>query len=439
MTETVIPEIKSIQDSLSKLVTEIQSVKNNSADPATIKNLQDAIDTQSGQYAELVAKHEAQVAEVKQLEALLARTPGKRQEDGEPVLSSPEYKSIFYQAVKDVNSHGFDQAAHTAELKNYVNHYMPYASDTDKELAVKTLAVGAGPGSIITPLDATLRISKRIFESSPVRQLATVIQTGADAVPIVVDDDDLSYGWASEFTNRAESDMTGFNEVQINLYEAYAYPKASQRFVDNPTINVESYVSDKVSGKFARVEGAGWINGTGDGGKQMRGMLTYSNWANPEIYEFDKLAAKVGATATLIGADDLLRQQGMLLEDYQSNANWLMNRQTWAGSITTLKDLNNNYLINPQMLFSGAEMQLLGRPVKFAPQLATPTGAGAFVAGQIPVLYGDFREGYTMAEKFGIRLVRDPYTTKGVVKWYFSKLLGGAVTNFQAIKQLKIS
>ena len=61
-------------------------------------------------------------------------------------------------------------------------------------------------------------------------------------------------------------------------------------------------------------------------------------------------------------------------------------------------------------------------------------GAGAF-----PVAFGDFQRGYLIVDRFGIRVLRDPYTNKPYVMFYTTTRVGGGVQNFEAIKLLKCS
>jgi HK97 family phage major capsid protein len=53
------------------------------------------------------------------------------------------------------------------------------------------------------------------------------------------------------------------------------------------------------------------------------------------------------------------------------------------------------------------------------------------------VAFGDFRAGYTIAERPDLRILRDPFSAKPHVQFYASSRVGGAVTDFAAIKVLK--
>ena len=51
--------------------------------------------------------------------------------------------------------------------------------------------------------------------------------------------------------------------------------------------------------------------------------------------------------------------------------------------------------------------------------------------------FGDFNRAYLIADRQGIRVLRDPYTSKPNVLFYTTKRVGGGVQDFDAIKLLK--
>jgi HK97 family phage major capsid protein len=76
---------------------------------------------------------------------------------------------------------------------------------------------------------------------------------------------------------------------------------------------------------------------------------------------------------------------------------------------------------------------LLGKPIETDDNMPD-VGADAF-----PVAFGNFQRGYLILDRVGIRVLRDPYTSKPNVKFYTTKRVGGAVVNFEALKLLKIA
>ena len=63
----------------------------------------------------------------------------------------------------------------------------------------------------------------------------------------------------------------------------------------------------------------------------------------------------------------------------------------------------------------------------------------ALAANSLSLAFGDFQDGYTIVDRLGIRMLRDPYTDKPNVKFYTTKRVGGDVVNFDAIKLMKFA
>lgn len=101
-------------------------------------------------------------------------------------------------------------------------------------------------------------------------------------------------------------------------------------------------------------------------------------------------------------------------------------------AIRLLKDTEGNYLWRP-----GLE---LGQPSSLA-------GYGIAENEQMPdiaadakaIAFGNFKRGYTIVDRIGTRILRDPYTNKPFVGFYTTKRTGGMLVDSQAIKLLKIA
>lgn len=430
-------EIKEFKDEITNLVTLVQSETEarkleKGAFDETIENMK----TKAAELGESMQKVTDELAgEVKSREELeLAMSRMQETKEGEVSLSDPEYKQNFIQKVR-MRTKGVDMDLMEKEVDRMVDFYTKNATDDEKMLIRKTLLVGSSPDTgYYVPVDMLVKITQRVFETSPMRQLSSVMTTANNSVTIGIDDQEADSGWRSEIAPVPETGTPKVGELEINTHELFAEPKASQRLLDDASVDMESWLGNKISSKFAREENSAFVNGAGSG--TPRGFNTLPAWADPEVYERGKLANIAAATATLIEGDDLINLQAALLEEYQSGAVFGGHRLTWA-QIVQLKDTTGQYLINPQLLFTGTTMQLLGVPFRFFGDLAKPV-AGAYTAGQTPVVYGNFSEGYTIVDRMGIRIIRDNITEKGFVKWYTTKRTGGDVTNYQAIKRLEI-
>jgi HK97 family phage major capsid protein len=131
------------------------------------------------------------------------------------------------------------------------------------------------------------------------------------------------------------------------------------------------------------------------------------------------------------GGDALIDLTYTLNPAYRANARWVMNRATVA-IVRKMKDSNGHYIWQPG-LQAGQPAMILGYPTTEAEDMSD-VAANAF-----PIAFGDFREGYTIVERQGIRVLRDPFSAKPFVQFYTTKRVGGDVTNFDAIKLFKIA
>jgi HK97 family phage major capsid protein len=116
---------------------------------------------------------------------------------------------------------------------------------------------------------------------------------------------------------------------------------------------------------------------------------------------------------------------------YRANAVFVMNSKT-AGAVRKMKDADGRFLWSDG-LAAGEPARLMGYPVLIAedmPDIAADAHAIAF---------GDFRAGYTIAERPDLRVLRDPFSAKPHVLFYATKRVGGDVSDFKAIKLLKFA
>ena len=289
-----------------------------------------------------------------------------------------------------------------------------------KALSVDSDAEG---GYLVTPqMSAT--IVEKVFESSPLRAVAAIETISSDSLEMLVDKDEAAAGWVAEAEARPETDAPDLAKVVIPVHEIYAEPRATQKLVDDASIDLEAWLAGKVAEKFTRMEATAFINGSGVG--QPRGILTYAAGTS-----WGQIEQVVSGSSGAVAADGLLDLQHSLKETHGANAVWLANRLILR-DIRKLKDANNQYLWEPGLKIDGRDT-LLGRPILSAADM--PVAA----ANSLSVAFGDFSAGYQIVDRIGVRVLRDPFTAKPFVKFYTTKRVGGDVVNFDAIKLQKLA
>lgn len=278
------------------------------------------------------------------------------------------------------------------------------------------------------------RIVARVYETSPMREICSQITIGSDAYKFLFDDDETSCGYVSELGTRSEGDTPDIAEGRISVHEIYAEPHATVQLLEDAEVDVESWLVRKAGDKFSRFENAEFI--TADGAEEIRGILgrTINTTADATRARGQLQYIPTGASgdfASTSPGDALITALYTLKATYRTAAQWLMSSLTEA-SVRKLKDGDGNYLWQPDYRESGGAV-LLGRPVKNAEDMP------AIAANSYSIAVGDFKRGYLIVDRRGLSLLRDPYTTKGRVKFHLTKRVGGDVIDSEAIKVLKFA
>lgn len=320
-----------------------------------------------------------------------------------------------------------DEKINFDEIKSYGSAFPLYLrrGDRDASFDAKSMSVGSDPdsGYFVTPFMSP-RILSIVYESSPIRQIATVETISTDAVEYPVDDGEAGAGWVGEQETRPETGTPQVGVQRIPVHEMYASPKATQKLLEDASVNVEAWLANKIGQKFGRLEATGFV--AGNGVKKPRGFTTYpSGTARGQIEQI------VSGNATDLSFDGLIKLTMALKEEYVGGASFLMRRAS-VGNVLLMKDGNGQYIwrLDNQ---AGKPSILLGHEVYQAADMPA-VGAGA-----LAVAFGNFKQGYTIVDRLGISTLRDPYTAKPFVVFYTRKRVGGDVTNFEAIKLQVVS
>ena len=209
-------------------------------------------------------------------------------------------------------------------------------------------------------------------------------------------------------------------------------PAATQALLDDAVVNIDDWLADEVETAFAAQEGAAFVSG--DGVNKPKGflastMVDESAWAWGSLGFVETGAA--GAFAASDPADCLIDLVYALKAGYRQNARFVMNRRTQS-EVRKLKDESGAYLWQPPSA-AGEPATLMSFPVIEAEDMPN------IASGSLSIAFGDFRRGYLVVDRAGIRILRDPYSAKPYVLFYTTKRVGGGVQDYDAIKLLKFA
>ena len=319
--------------------------------------------------------------------------------------------------------------SYKSALHNYIRRNNA-GSDIEE---IKALSAGSDPdgGYWVTP-DISGRIVELVRETSPIRQIANVVTIGTDTLEGVAHVGEAGAGWVGETDARPETDSPALEQYSIPVHELYAEPRSTQRLLDDAMFNVDEWLAQKIAERLARLENTAFVSGNGTG--KPKGFLTYAA-GTPSASDFDVIeqivSGAAGDFAASNPADHLVNLVFSLKAQYRDNAVFVMKRSTLA-AVRKLKDGDGNYLWTPdfQMKQGGT---LLGFDIVEAEDMPD------IAADSLSIAFGDFNAGYQIVDRQGVRILRDNLTAKPYVKFYTTKRVGGAVTNFDAIKLMKFS
>ncbi len=294
------------------------------------------------------------------------------------------------------------------------------------------LSSAANSGGYVVPPETERAIERRLMAGSPMREIATVRTVASGVFRKPVSTAGIASGWVAETAARPETDPATLALLEFPAADLYANPAATQSLLDDALINLDEWLAAEVEDAFAAQETQAFVNG--DGVNKPRGFLSYATVADAghawgQIGEVASGAA--GAFGGTAAADRLIDLIYAPKAQYRPNGRFVMNRRT-VSAIRKFKDADGNYIWMPATR-PGETASLLGYAVteiETMPDMA---------ANSLSIAFGDIARGYLIVDRAGVRVLRDPYSTKPYVLFYTTKRVGGGVQNFDAIKVMKFS
>lgn len=302
-----------------------------------------------------------------------------------------------------------------------------------KRLEEKALSAGSGPdGGYLVPPTIEREVLRRLAEISPIRAIATVRTVSGGQYKRAVTVNGPAAGWVAETALRPQTDAPSLSELSFPAMELYAMPAATQTLLDDAVLDIDAWLAEEVETAFAEQESVAFVTGNGIG--RPKGFLSYDTVANAS-WTAGKLGfittGASGAFAASNPSDVLFDLIYALRAGYRQGASFVMNRRVQS-AIRKFKDADGNYLWQPPLAADRAAT-LMGFPLVEA-EAMPDIGAGSH-----SIAFGDFKRGYLVVDRVGLRTLRDPYSAKPYVLFYTTKRVGGGVQDFAAIKLLRFA
>lgn len=305
-----------------------------------------------------------------------------------------------------------------------------------KGLETKGLAVNPNEdGGYLVPTAVQGAMVERLIDISPIRAIANVVTISGNALEGAVDYGTANTAWLDEFSDNDDSATPTLKKYRIEVNRLAASPRATQTLLEDAAVDVEGWLAGKLARDFAVAEGAAFVSGSGV--SRPRGFTTYTTAATADASrawgQLEHVATgSNGSFGTAPnGSDKLIDLVHALKAGYRNGATFVMNKKT-AGAVRQLK-ANSEYIWLPSMS-EGQPDRLLGYPVIEAEDMADYSTTNA-----LAIAFGNFREGYTIVDRTGLSILRNPYKAPPEVIFHAVKRVGAGVVNFEAIKFLKMA
>ncbi len=407
-----------LEEMKKKHTDELALIKKDQHVPAELKEQIDTLSTRVEEAEGLKEKIEA-------IETAAKRGNFGDNDGGEMKSERKEYGKLFSEYLRK----GAGVGGITHEQSGRLGELHGKLSEAEGPDGQKFLAVQSNPdgGYWVSP-DETGRITQRVFETSAMRQVASVQGISTDALEGVWDGDEAGGEWVGETEAGSNEDTPQIGQWKVPVHELKTSPKATRKLLEDSQVNVEQFLGNKVARKFSRMENTAFVTGDGDG--KPRGFLTYDAASTSEAFERGKIGRIVTATNDVVAFDDLYDLQGALKDEYEVNSVWTMNRRTRT-IVRKLKDDEGRYLWEMSQQV-GEPSLLLGRPVQSFEDMPD------IADGTLPIAIADWAETYQIVDRTGISVLVDPFTAEPFTKFITRKRVGGDVIQFDSIKILEV-
>lgn len=317
--------------------------------------------------------------------------------------------------------------ANETEIKSAFNGYLRTGNATEMKAMSAT---GTNEGGVTIPKALEANLRSALISLSPFRQMANVVSVSTPDYHIPFALQTAGSSWVSEKTARTESAAPQIIDVTLGFGEMFASPFVTQTILEDSAYDIAGLVTSQVARKFALDEGTAFVSGTGV--NQPKGFLLNAPVATADATRaFGTIQSVNTGVAATVSADSIQGLPYAFAPQYRANGGWLMNRATLA-VVRTMKDTTGQYLWE-RSLAAGQPATLCGYPVYECEDMAS-VGAGNF-----PIAFGDWKSGYTIADRVGISVFYNPYAFAPYVAYQTRARVGGGLVDSNAIKVLKCS
>jgi HK97 family phage major capsid protein len=339
-------------------------------------------------------------------------------------LSAESDKKELEAKLEAVEKHLYRQSsegskAKTSEAMECLKSIAKFGNSyyhANREYVEKTLRTdNSTDGGFLVPETLMGPVIKKIIEINPMRSVANVMQTSGKELIRPVRTVEPQASWFGENQNYQQS-QSQYGTETIVAHKLGAFVDITYEQLNDSAFNMQNEITFDVAEAIGLKESQAHLSG--DGIIQPKGVLSE-----------DRIEA-IDFGAELDG-DDLINMAAQLKVGYDPV--YMFNRRT-LGVIRTLKDSQGRYVWEESF---GPEDPSRIRGYRYVLANDMPDIPTVADTTACPVLFGDFKKGYTIAVNTGMIMKRDDITqqVRDVTRLFFRMRVGGGVVLPEAIKK----
>ena len=256
-------------------------------------------------------------------------------------------------------------------------------------------------------------IIRKEREYDPIRQLARVVSI-SNGSPLYIPriTTNQTGGFTTETSSRTESTAAVFEQRPITPHPVYTQVQATYALLEDSAFDIQGMILEESAKSLAFYEGEKFVLGDGNG-------APYGIMADAGV-----LANYETAGNDVLTADALVKVPFKVKSMYHNGAVYMMSPSTMAAAVTLKEEATaGGYYFHPEPT-GPYRYTFNGYPCVLSDTIADLANT-AYV-----VMFGNVKVGYTIADVAGsMRIIVDPYSTKGVITYHIEKRVGGNVVD----------
>lgn len=279
-------------------------------------------------------------------------------------------------------------------------------------------------GSAVIPDNVENMIVKKMEETSPVFQRARKLNSTSGSLKVARETALSAAGFVGEGEDVAEEALS-LDDVKLQQKRVGSAISLSNQLINDSAVDIEAYASNLLARRAAKAVEKSIL--VGAGGNEFTGIV-----GDADIAEVDSSLA-----AGAVTIDTLQALYLAVHPEFLQNAAFIVSR-SFFNQIAKLKDGMNHYYIQNGVVNGRLTYTLFGAEV-----LVTDSLGDGTVAGDVPMLFGNIEEAYSIMVKKGFGLKKISLDTtqalRGSQLLVLDGYMDGAVVNPQAMAMLAIT